>query len=163
MKVLLPENGSENRVEAFISVADAKDMPLRKDGWQFSWKNLYRTEGAFFFKIARIHSLGQIEGLIMLTLINQEMLYMNAIEIAPQNYGSAGRLENVAGCLLGFACYKSFEIGKEHYLGFLTFDSKTRLIKLYETKYGATRAMGQKMFFSPAAGKKLMRKYLNIG
>lgn len=91
------------------------------------------------------------------------ILYMNAIEIAPHNYGTAGKLENVAGCLLAFACYKSFELGKGHYLGFLSFDSKTRLIELYEKKYGATMARGQKMFFSPAAGKKLMKKYLNIG
>jgi hypothetical protein len=64
--------------------------------------------------------------------------------------------------LIAFACKKSFELGKGHYLGFLSFDSKTELISLYQDKYGATWAMGQKMFIGPANGKKLMEKYLGI-
>jgi len=53
-------------------------------------------------------------------------------------------------------------MGKGNYLGFLSFDSKTELIELYQNKYGATFAMGNKMFFDPEAGKKLMKKYLGI-
>ena len=162
MKVYLLEARSGDRVEAIISNAGKADMPSGKDGWQFTWKKLYKTEGAFFYRLARTGSPNEIEGLLMLTLINGEMLYMNDIEVAPHNYGSGGSYENVAGCLLAFACYKSFELGKGHYLGYLSFDSKTRLIELYEKKFGATSAMGQKMFFDPVAGKKLMKKYLNI-
>lgn len=98
----------------------------------------------------------------MLILINEEMLFMNNIEVAPHYYGSVGKFENVAGSLLAFACYKSFELGKNHYMGYLSFDSKTELIELYQSKYGATFAMGQKMYFDPEAGKRLMSKYLGI-
>lgn len=163
MKVALLEAGSGKKLEAIITEAMQKDIPSRKDGWQFTWKKLFKTERALFFRIAAIERPGQTEGLLMLSLINEELLYMNAIEVAPHNFGSAGRYENVAGCLLGYACYKSFELGKGPYLGFLSFDSKTRLIELYEKKYGATFAMGQKMFFDPNAGKELMKKYLNTG
>lgn len=41
-------------------------------------------------------------------------------------------------------------------------DSKTNLIELYEKKYGATHAIGQKMFFDPVAGKNLMEAYLKV-
>lgn len=163
MKVNLLEVRNEASVEGIISIAEQRDMPSKQDGWQFSWKKLFRTEGVLFFRLSRTEAPDQIEGLVMLTLINEEMLYMNDIEAAPHNFGSGGRYENVAGCLLAFACYKSFELGKGHYLGYLSFESKTRLIELYEKKYGATFAMGQKMFFDPFAGKKLMKQYLNIG
>ena len=137
-------------------------MPLKKDGWRFSWKKLFKVEGAQFYKITRVDSPEIVEGVLMFTLINDEMLYMNNVEVAPHNYGHGGRYENVAGCLISFACMKSFELGKGNYLGFLSFDSKTELINFYQEKYGATWATGQKMFIDPIAGRRLMRKYLNI-
>ncbi|MCG8328871.1 MAG: hypothetical protein MI974_14360 [Chitinophagales bacterium] len=160
MKALLLDK--DNTIDAIIGEATNKDMPLKKNGWQFTWKSLFRTKGALFYKLTTIEYPTVIEGVIMLTLINEEILYMNCIEVAPHNYGSIGKYKNVAGALLAYGCYKSFELGKNHYLGFLSFDSKTQLIKLYQKKYGATIAAGHKMFFTPQAGKKLMKKYLLI-
>lgn len=162
MKVYLEEVASGEQIEALISKASLKEMPLRKDGWQFTWKQLGKTEGADFFKLTKLDSPQEIEGILMLTLLNEEMLFMNNIEVAPHNYGSKGKYENVAESLIAFACLKSFEQGKNYYLGYLSFESKTRLISLYQEKYGATLAVGQKMFFAPEAGKTLMKKYLNI-
>ncbi len=54
-----------------------KEMPLKKDGWQFNWQKLSKVEGAMFFKITLKNSPAKVEGLLMLTLINDEMLYMN--------------------------------------------------------------------------------------
>lgn len=162
MKVLL-KNVKTNEIEAaIIELAGKGDMPLRKDGWQFTWRKLYETEGALFYKLFTTNSPNQIEGIIMLSLLNDEMLYMNNVEVAPGNFGASGIYANVAGSLLAFGCYKSFELGKGNYLGFLAFDSKTELIELYQEKYGATLATGQKMFFTPDAGRKLIEKYLNI-
>lgn len=162
MKVFLQDVKNNKSEEAIIEKANGTDMPLKKDGWQFTWRKLFQIEGALFYKLSTIENPDVVEGVIMLTLINEEMLFMNNIEVAPHNYGSKGTYDNVAGALLAFACYKSFELGREHYVGFLSFDSKTELIKLYQEKYGATLAMGQKMFFNPKAGKRLMRKYLMI-
>ncbi len=89
------------------------------------------------------------------------MLYMNNVEIAPHNYGSKGNYENVAGCLIAFGCLKSFELGQNHYKGYLTFESKTELVDLYKKKYNATLAIGQRMFIEPQEGLKLIEKYLN--
>ena len=114
------------------------------------------------YKLITVDNPERLEGVLMLTLIDEEMLFMNNIEVSPGNYGSEGKYKNVAGGLIAYACYKSFELGKQHYLGYLTFDSKTKLIELYQNKYGATFAMGQKMFFDPQAGKALMRKYLSL-
>lgn len=162
MKVVLEETQSGKLIEALISKASKKELPSKRDGWQFTWKKLGKTEGADFYKLSTLDTPDRVEGMLMLTLINEEMLYLNNIEVAPHNYGSKGKYKNVAGGLLAFACYKSFEKGKNYYLGFLSFDSKTQLIELYQNKYGATFAMGQKMFFDPEAGKQLMKKYLLI-
>ncbi|GAB5555342.1 MAG: hypothetical protein Sapg2KO_49330 [Saprospiraceae bacterium] len=137
-------------------------MPLKKDGWQFTWKQLAKTEGADFYKLTKLDTPQEIEGILMLTILNEEMLYMNNLEVAPHNYGSKGKYANVAGSLIAFACYKSFEHGKNYYMGYLSFDSKTSLISSYQARYGAILAIGQKMFFDPGAGKSLMKKYLNI-
>ncbi|MBB4081113.1 hypothetical protein GGR28_003760 [Lewinella aquimaris] len=162
MKLNLLEVANGELIEAIISKASQTDLPKKKDGWQFTWQKLGKIEGADFYKLVTIDNPDMVQGVLMLTLVNEEMLYMNNIEVAPHNYGRQGRYDRVAGGLIAFACYKSFELGKNHYLGYLSFTSKTQLIELYENKYGATFAMGQNMFFDPEAGKQLMKKYLTI-
>ncbi len=162
MKIILREARTGDATEALIVKAGTKDMPLKKDGWNFTWRSLSKTEGAMLYKLITVDNPERLQGMLMLTLIDEEMLFMNNIEVSPSNYRSEGKFENVAGGLIAYACYKSFELGKQHYLGYLTFDSKTKLIELYQNKYGATFAMGQKMFFDPQAGKALMKKYLSL-
>ena len=65
-------------------------------------------------------------------------------------------------CLIAYGCPISFEIGKNNYEGFLTFESKTELIQLYHDRYGATLAAGQRMFIEPEVSIELIEKYLNV-
>jgi len=160
MNIQVFDTFTEQNVSAQIEKATAKDMPLKKDDWQFAWRSLYKIEGAEFYKLVLTDSPIDIQGILMLTLMNDEMLYMNNIEIAPHNYGSKGRYEHVAGCLIAYSCLRSFVLGKNHYKGFLTFESKTALIPLYQEKYGAERALGQRMFISKEKGIELITKYL---
>lgn len=87
------------------------------------------------------------------------MLFMDVIELAPSNIGHNRKLDWVAGCLIAFACRKSFQIESE-YRGYLIFISKTALINWYEKRYGAIRATGQRMYFSPEGSMALIEKYL---
>lgn len=160
MKVQIIDVVSNKKIDAVIEEATRKDMPIKKNSWQFTWRTLYKTEGAVFYKL-RIKGDEEIQGMLMLSLMNDEMLYMNNIEIAPHNYGSSGKYENIAGCLIAYGCLKSFELGQKYYKGYLTFESKTKLISLYQQKYNATLAMGLRMFIEPQAGLKLIEKYLN--
>ncbi|MEZ4847150.1 MAG: hypothetical protein R3B93_00665 [Bacteroidia bacterium] len=162
MLIELLEKKTGKKLLAKISKAVKNELPTKKDGWNFDWRGLYKVEGAEFYKISLNKSPELVEGVLMLTIYNGEMLFMNNIEAAPHNIGNNKKYENIAGCLLAFACRESFERGKEGYHGFLSFDSKTALIELYQKKYGASLALGNKMFFDPGAGKRLMKKYLNI-
>ncbi len=148
------------RIDAQIEKASFKDMPMKKKGWQFTWRILFKTEGAEFYKLTLKDDALNIQGMLMFSLMYEEMLYMNNIEVAPHNVGSAGKFDNIAGALIAFACLKSFELGKNTYKGYLTFDSKTKLIPVYKEKYGAINSMGQKMFIDPVQGLKLIKKYL---
>jgi len=161
MKVRIIESETGEVVDAIIQKASLKEMPLKKDGWQFTWRSLYKTEGADIYVLKSEESEYSIEGVIMLSMMYDEMLYMNNIEVSPTNIGKKGKYDQVAGCLIAFGCLQSIKLGKNTYKGYLTFESKTRLIELYQEKYGATLAMGQKMFIDPIAGEQLILNYLN--
>ena len=145
-------------VKSEIVVPDTKTLPLKKDGWNFNWRQL--SKNGTIYVLRTIDSLENIEG--ALCLRNEyEMLIMDALELAPHNIGRANkRYDYVAGCLIAFACRESFKIQGE-YQGFLTFVSKTNLIKWYSEKYGAELALGQRMFIDWENGEKLIDKYLN--
>ncbi len=160
MRVQLKNLESGESIGGLIAIVSKADWPTKRGGWQFNWKKLGKTKGADFFKLTTLTEPDVVEGMLMLTLMNSEMLYMNNVEVAPTNLGRNGKFENVAGCLLAFSCYKCFELGKNEYLGYLSFESKTELMELYETKYGATHAVGRKMFFDPNAAKVLVEKFL---
>ncbi len=153
-------NRSENAIIEKVEYID--ELPLKKDAWNFNWRELFRNEEAFFYKITVEESSSKLEGILMLSLLYNEMIYMNNIEIAPHNYGKAGIYKNVAACLMAYACYQSFQHGKGNYRGFLSFDSKTELLDFYQNKYGATRVSGQKMFINSEVGIELIKTHLQI-
>lgn len=93
--------------------------------------------------------------------ITEGMLIMDLIEIAPHNIGKKNKkYDYAAGCLIAFACREAFKL-ESNYKGFLTFESKTKLINWYRKKYYAKIAMGQKMYIEPEDGKNLIKEYLN--
>lgn len=150
---------ANRKIKAKIILADKVKMPLKKDGWNFNWRQLIKNKNTTTF-ILRLAELPQtVEGVLQLR-IESEMLIMDLIEIAPHNIGKKKRYENVAGCLISYACRESFKV-EGNYKGFLSFVSKTDLIKWYSIKYGATQAIGQKMYIDPETGLKLIEEYLN--
>lgn len=162
LTINLVEVATRKEHKALIVPALKKDMPLKKDGWLFNWKSIAKTDGALLYKITLETDKSATQGMLMLMLVNKEMLFMNNIEVAPHNFGTNGQFDKVAGCLIAFASYKSFELGKGNYQGYLLFESKTALLDLYQSKYGATVAMGQRMFIDKEQGKKLIKQYLNL-
>ncbi len=162
MEVKIFDRTNRKEREASILKAIKKDMPKKKDGWQFAWRSLFKVEGSEIYKLVLNENPEKIEGVVMLSLMNDEMLYMNNIEVAPHNYGSGGQYDKVAACLIAFACLKSFELGRNGYEGFLTFESKTNLIRFYQNKYGSTLAAGQRMFIEPAKGIGLIDQFLKM-
>jgi hypothetical protein len=157
--VYILDTKSSRLIEADIVVAERKNVPLKKNGWNFNWKQLVQEQNTQTFILKIIELPQSVEGALHLK-VESGMLIMDAVEIAPHNIGrNKKRYDYVAGCLIAFACRESFKL-EGSYKGFLTFVSKTNLIKWYSEKYGATLALGQRMFIDSEAGEKLINKYL---
>ena len=151
--------GSNKPFEVEIILADGK-LPLKKNGWEFEWNKLIQEKNTKTYVLRLKNNPENIEGIVQLRIENN-MLIMDLIEIAPHNYGSANKkYDYVAGCLIAFACRESFKIDGT-YKGYLTFTSKTDLIDLYKKKYGATLALGRRMFIDDKVGLELIEEYLD--
>jgi len=156
--IFIYDLGNKKRIEVEIVEASGK-IPFKKGGWKFNWNRLIKEKNSKTYVLRLINDNQSIEGVLKL-IIEYDMLIMDVIEIAPHNFGSSSkRFDYVAGCLIAFACRESFKI-EGNYKGFLTFTSKTNLIEWYEKKYGATRALGRRMYIDDIAGLKLIEKYL---
>lgn len=158
--IFILDNIKNELVKAEIVPMNSQLTPLKKEGWNFNWRQYLKDENGRAFVLRTIESPQIIQGALFLK-VEHDMLIMEILEIAPHNIGSENKRYNyVAGCLIAFACRESFKI-KGAYKGFLTFVSKTSLIKWYSEKYGAELALGQRMFIDWENGEKLIEKYLN--
>lgn len=147
-------------VDAEIVPASTGQLPLRKNGWSFNWKNLLKEKDSEVFMLKLKNVDESIEGMMQLK-IKHEMLVMEVLEIAPHNIGSENKkYDYVAGCLIAFGCRESFKLESE-YKGYLTFASKTNLIEWYKKKYKAEQGLGQRMFISEENGLALITEFLN--
>jgi hypothetical protein len=150
---------NDQLVKAEIVVPERDEIPLIKDGWNFNWRDLSKEKNARMVVLRTIEPNPSIEGALQLKIEN-EMLIMSVLEIAPHNVGQKNKkYDYVAGCLIAFACRESFKL-ESAYKGFLTFMSKTSLIKWYSEKYGASLGLGQRMYIDSEEGMKLINEYL---
>lgn len=150
---------NDQLVKAEIVVPESNEIPLKKDGWNFNWRELSKEKNSQMFILRTIGLTPSVEGALQLKTEN-EMLIMNVLEIAPHNIGRKNKkYDYVAGCLIAFACKESFKL-KSAYKGFLTFMAKSSLIKWYSGKYGAKAGLGQRMYIDSENGLKLIKEYL---
>lgn len=158
-EVFILEIASEKLVEAEIVPAKLGELPIQEAGWNFDWRKLFEEKNAEIFVLKIKGKSQSVEGIVLLKIENS-MLIMDLVEIAPHNRGRKNKqFDYVAGCLIAFACRESFNI-EGNYKGFLTFVSKTKLIKWYQAQYGAKQALGQRMYIDDIAGLKLIEEYL---
>lgn len=159
MDVLIFDNTKQQFVEAEIVKAEYSNLPLKKDGWQFNWKTAYKKDDSEVYLLREKNASNSIQGFVQLIWV-EEMLVMNLLEIAPRNLGrKEKRFEFVAGCLIAYACNKSFTL-QTNYRGFLIFETKTKLRAWYTEKYYAQTAMHNRMFIEPIDSIKLIKEYL---
>ncbi|MDA3818810.1 MAG: hypothetical protein PF486_15620 [Prolixibacteraceae bacterium] len=150
---------NDKLVEAEIVVPEQNDMPLKKDGWNFNWRELSKEINSSMYILKRTGLPPSVEGALQLK-VEGEMLIMNVLEIAPHNIGRKNKkYDYVAGCLIAFACKESFKLNG-NYKGFLTFMSKTSLMQWYSQKYGANVGLGQRMYIDSENGLRLIDEYL---
>ena len=148
-------SGDSFRTE--ISVLTKTDLKkiLKKNGWNFNWKEEYNDLTKEVYKLTIVNNPSIIQGLLSVT-IESDYVYMNLLESAPFNIGKNKLYEGVAGNLVAYACKLSFQKGFD---GFVAFTAKTRLIEHYEKTLGAYHFKNQRMILETNASRILVEKY----
>lgn len=122
--------------------------------FDFDWKLEKRHE---VYKIYLLGAENEILGLMSLIDYPEEYrIHLNLIELGNKNKGRSKEIDNIAGCLLAFACEVAFERG---YYGFVSLQPKSRLIDLYQNRYGF-RQYGRLLVVEQESAQRLINKYL---
>ncbi|WP_116106344.1 hypothetical protein [Lewinella sp. IMCC34191] len=120
----------------------------------FKWEDEKQYE---VLKIFLKNENDKILGLMSLIDRQDEYrIHLNLIEVAQTNVGRQKKINNIAGCLIATACKISFDRG---YNGFVSLKPKTRLIPLYQDKYGF-RQYGRFLAIEGRDSDLLIRNYL---
>jgi len=120
----------------------------------FDWELEQSTE---LYKLYLKDDESQILGLLSLKDYPEELrIHINLIEVIKSQVGKTKTLDNIAGCLIAYACALAFSRGYE---GFVSLQPKTRLIDLYQDKYGF-RQYGRLLAVEYEISKQLIDKYI---
>lgn len=127
----------------------------RKNGWLFNWKQEFKTQGRAVFKLTIVDNPQVIQGLVCLEP-EADHVAMHLVESAPFNLGRNKVYAGVLGNLVAYGCKRSFELGFE---GNLAFISKTSLIAHYEATLHAIHYGSGRMIVNTSAARYLVDKY----
>ena len=143
-----------------ISLLSKNDLKLvtKTKGWLFNWKFEYDKIDREVYKLSIADNPNIIQGLISLT-IKTDHIFMNLLESAPFNLGRNKIYEGVPGNLVAFSCKLSFQRGGE---GFVSFESKTKLISHYIITLGAKHFRGNLIVIDTNAARRLVIKYFKV-
>ena len=139
-----------------VKKADIKNV-LKKNGWNFSWKNFLKFPARQVYKLVIKNDTRRvIQGLISFE-IREDFIEMHHIENAPHNYGSAKKFAGVCANMVAFVCKLSFELNFD---GFVAFTAKTILVDHYAQTLGAKLIYPpQRMAIFPDSARILVNSY----
>lgn len=148
-------SGDSFRTEiSLVTKSDLKAI-TKSRGWSFDWKYELNHTDREVYKLTIIDNPDIVQGLISLT-VRPNHVYMFLLESTPFNIGKNKLYEGVPGNLVAFACKLSFQRGGE---GFVSFESKTKLIGHYVKTLGAYHFGEHLMVIDTIAAKRLVDKY----
>ena len=121
----------------------------------FEWHEEIENE---VFKIYLKDQSDNILGLLSLIDYPDELrIHLNLIEVGKTNIGQTKKIDNIAGCLIAVACKISFD---RNYFGFVSLKPKTKLVSLYQEKYGFDQ-YGRLLAVDGDSSNMLIKKYLH--
>lgn len=165
--VKLLKVASKDLVNGAIRKGKIKEMPSMQTGWQFNFNKHIKLPNSQTYVLVTEENPDIIEGCLVFQMQDKVVPYLAYVEIAPHNKTKPKRYDFVAGCLIAYACKLSFDQGKNHHQGYLTFDvmeekeeDQIKLMELYSTKYKAFKVAETTMLIIPKDGKALIELYL---
>jgi hypothetical protein len=128
---------------------------LKKADWLFNWKEEQSVIRRQVFKLVIKDNPKIIQGLVSAE-DRGDHIFMHLIESVKFNKGAKKLYIGVPANLVAFVCKISFEKG---YGGFVSFESKTKLIEHYKMELGAFVIAGKLMAIDSLSSLKLIGKY----
>ncbi len=155
--MLLKHKNTGELLEANIELLSKSDYTKIEKSTEFTFD--WSVEQKYdIYKIYLLDAEDNILGLMSLIDIPREQrIHLNLIEVSKTNRGQQKQIENIAGCLIAFACRLAFA---RAYDGFVSLQAKTKLITLYQTRYGF-RQYGNFLAIDQDDAKTLIKKYLS--
>ena len=138
-----------------LTLADIRK--LKKADWLFDWKTEAKSINKKVYKLVIVENPNIIQGLISLQ-DRGDHIFMPLIESNNFNRGSKKVYLGVPGNLVAFGCKVSFEKG---YGGYVSFESKTKLIEHYKKTLGANSLFANFMAIDTKAAAKLIEQYFS--
>lgn len=134
----------------------AKDLKqLKKTDWLFDWKEEAKNKDKLIYKLVIVDNPNIFQGLISLQ-DRGDHVFMHLIESNRFNRGTKKVYLGVPGNLVAYACKLSFDKGYE---GYVSFESKTKLIDHYRLTLRAEILFGNFMAIDTKAATKLVIQY----
>ena len=154
MKIVDKSSGEE-LLAIIEEIATSDYIKIKKDkGFKFDWEEEKENE---VYKIYLKNNEGNILGLVSFIEIPSDLrIHLNLIEVSSNHVGRSKKFDNIAGCLIAFGCAIAFKRG---YGGFLSLHPKTKLIDLYQDKYGF-RQFGRYLAVEFESSKFSVDKYI---
>lgn len=94
-------------------------LPSVVDGWRFDFSRHSKKRNVETYVLVSAEISERSEGCLSFKMRDKVEPYMAYIEVAPHNMGTVKEYDNVAGCLIAFACRLSFINGEDHFQGWL--------------------------------------------
>ena len=143
------------------------NLPSIADGWRFNFNKHSKKKNFETYILISEETSEKIEGCLIFEMKDKVEPYMAYVEIAPHNKGTVKEYENVAGCLIAYACRLSFTKGEGDFQGWLAFDvleenkeDEIKLMAMYSQKYNALKFRETTMVIPPQGGQKLIEEFL---
>jgi hypothetical protein len=128
---------------------------IKQRGWLFDWAKESMDKSKKIYKLVLTENPVNIQGLISLEE-KPDHIYMHLIESAIFNRGPRKAYLGVPGNLVTYACRLSFDKG---FGGYVSFESKTRLIDHYKKTLGAELLFNNVMAIDSRAAYRLVNQY----
>jgi hypothetical protein len=139
-----------------IAPLTTKDLrQLNKTHWLFDWKAEAKSRDKLVYKLTIIENPNVLQGLVSLQ-DRGDHVFMHLIESSKFNRGPRKVYVGVPANLVAYACKLSFENG---YDGYVSFESKTKLIQHYRQTLGAELLFGNLMAIDTKAATELVDQY----
>lgn len=138
-----------------VALTTADLRSIRKADWLFDWKAELKNPDSTVYKLVIAGNDAVIQGLVSLQ-DRGDHVFMLLIESNRFNRGAAKVYVGVPGNLVAFACKLAFDKG---YAGYVSFESKTKLMAHYEKTLGAHVLFRNFMALDTKAAAKLINQY----